>query len=268
VASITAASVWARVGVMMRESLAQGSKYVASMITKAQGSTWQRRSTTDAADSATTTTGITAPQWVRLVRSGTSFTAYRSTDGVTWTQTGTTTGVSMGSTIYVGIAASAHQNTTRSTFVLDNVKINYATDGFESGNATGGLGWAAGWSFSGNASVVNTGTPNTGTYHLQLTSNTGVATRSVDLSDAPSARLQFSYKAVGFSGADNATIEIFDGTWHTVQTVSTADGAYHFVDIDLSPFNLTSSFQIRIKSNMDSVSDQFFIDDLSIVQPG
>jgi hypothetical protein len=53
-----------------------------------------------------------------------------------------------------------------------------------------------------------------------------------------------------------------------VQTVTTADGAYHFVDIDLSPFNLTSNFQIRIKSNMDSVSDQFFIDDLNIVQPG
>jgi hypothetical protein len=154
----------------------------------------------------------------------------RSTDGVTWIQTGTTTSVNMGSTIYVGIAASARQNTTGSTFLVDNVKVTYASDGFESGNGTGGTGWAAGWSLSGNTSVVSTGTPNTGTYHLQLTSNTGVATRTVDLSDTPSARLQFSYKAVGFSGADNATIEVFDGTWHTVQTITTADGTYHVVD--------------------------------------
>jgi hypothetical protein len=32
--------------------------------------------------------------------------------------------------------------------------------------------------------------------------------------------------------------------------------------------NLTNNFQIRIKSNMDSISDQFYVDDLMILQPG
>src|SRR5206468_929077 len=111
-----------------------------------------------------------------------------------------------------------------------------------------------------------TGVPNSGTNHLQLTGNTGVATRTVDLSDAfPSnTYLQFSYKANSFEAGETGTVEVFDGTWHTVLTVVDGqdDNAYHPVSLSLAGLNLSTTTQIRIKSNMSDAGDFFYIDDL------
>src|SRR5205814_9526531 len=54
---------------------------------------------------------------VKLVRSGSTFTGYRSDDGVTWTPAGSVT-LSLNATIYVGLAVTAHTglNVNTSTF--------------------------------------------------------------------------------------------------------------------------------------------------------
>ena len=67
---------------------------------------------------------------------------------------------------------------------------------------------------------------------------------------------------------ETATVEVYDGTWHTVLTVSDGqdDAAWHLADIDLSSYSMTSNFQVRIKSNMSDTSDLFYVDDLRIIE--
>jgi autotransporter-associated beta strand protein len=101
-------------GLMMRQSLAAGSPYV--MIAK-EGSSIVKMIWRSGAN-ANTTLGnqisATVPQWLRLVRTGTNFTAYYSTDGNTWTATGDNCVVSLSDPIYVGLAACS-----RSTAIVD-----------------------------------------------------------------------------------------------------------------------------------------------------
>jgi hypothetical protein len=61
-----------------------------------------------------------APQWVKLVRSGVTISAYLSPDGVTWTSVGNTT-LNTGLTIYVGLAVTSHQNGVLCSAAFDNV---------------------------------------------------------------------------------------------------------------------------------------------------
>src|SRR5678809_909822 len=76
---------------------------------------FQYRSSTGGTTANNNTTGFSAPYWVRLVRSGNSFAAYRSPDGVAWTQQGTATTIGMASTVYAGLAVTAHNNSTLCT---------------------------------------------------------------------------------------------------------------------------------------------------------
>jgi cellulose 1,4-beta-cellobiosidase len=55
-----------------------------------------------------------------LARSGNTFTGYRSADGVNWTQLGSAT-FTMASTAYVGLAVTAHNNSSLCTATFDNV---------------------------------------------------------------------------------------------------------------------------------------------------
>ena len=145
---------------------------------------------------------------------------------------------------------------------------SYAQDGFESGDGTGGTGWSGNWSLSGEAAVTTEGTPFAGGYHLRLRSGDGEAVRTANLAGAANVRLQLRWKAEDFEADENATVEVYDGTWHTVLTVSDGqdDAAWHLADIDLSSYSMTSNFQVRIKSNMSDTSDLFYVDDLRIIE--
>jgi regulation of enolase protein 1 (concanavalin A-like superfamily) len=58
-----------------------------------------------------------APFWVRLTRSGSTFTAASSPDGVTWTTYATFT-VPMNATAFFGFAVTSHDNTRLNTAVF------------------------------------------------------------------------------------------------------------------------------------------------------
>ena len=142
-----------------------------------------------------------------------------------------------------------------------------AQDGFEIGSTSGGTGWGGNWTLTGNASIVSTSTPKTGTYHLQLTGNNGVASRAVSLSGVTSATLSFDWKANSFEAGETAVVEIYNGTsWVNVMTISDGqdDNAYHHADINLSSYTLTSGFQVRFRSLMSATDDFFYIDNLLI----
>jgi hypothetical protein len=64
------------------------------------------------------------PAWFRLQRSGSTITAYESSDGVNWFVVGSTT-VSMNSVCYVGLVNCSGSNTALNTTTFDNVTISY-----------------------------------------------------------------------------------------------------------------------------------------------
>jgi len=110
----------ARAGVMIRETLNTGSKHAAMLLTSGQGATFERRTSTGATTTATAASTLTAPSWVRVQRSGSTFTASTSSDGTTWTVIGTAT-ISMGQNVHIGLATSSQVDGSLSTATLDNV---------------------------------------------------------------------------------------------------------------------------------------------------
>src|SRR4029079_5417694 len=121
--------------------------------------------------------------------------------------------------------ATYQDSTAYINMYVDNVNYSgyqkiYGVSNFGSNSISGGTGWGGNWSFTGNASIVSSGTPN-GTYHLQLTSNNGVASRAANLSGVTTARLAFNWKANSFEAGETAVVEIYDGTsWINVLTIS------------------------------------------------
>jgi regulation of enolase protein 1 (concanavalin A-like superfamily) len=95
---------WAKAGIMMRETLNADSKCLVNFMSPANGVALQQRTATGASAAGVSgTSGLAAPYWVRLVRSGSTFAGYSSADATNWTALGTTT-VAMLDDIYLGLA--------------------------------------------------------------------------------------------------------------------------------------------------------------------
>ena len=122
VASVQNIDGWSKAGVMIRASLDPGAPNAFIAVTPGSGVTWQSRLTAGAGTSWNQTSGLSAPYWFKLVRSGTLFTGYRSPDAATWTQQGIMTN-SMVPTVYVGLALTSHNNTNLGTATFDNVTV-------------------------------------------------------------------------------------------------------------------------------------------------
>jgi regulation of enolase protein 1 (concanavalin A-like superfamily) len=117
-------NAWAKSGVMVRETTAANSSFVHVFITPGHGVNMQYRSGTGTgAVQLAQNAGPVAPYWVRLVRSGNTFTGFSSADGLTWTQVGTIN-VTMATGVQVGLAVTAHNNTVLNTSTFDNVTIH------------------------------------------------------------------------------------------------------------------------------------------------
>ena len=99
---------WTKAGVMIRETLDAGSRHVSMFISEDYGAAFQYR-TAAGSSGSTTHAGIQAPYWVKLVRHGNTLTGYFSSNGTSWTPLGSQT-ISMSSTVYVGLAASSHND--------------------------------------------------------------------------------------------------------------------------------------------------------------
>ena len=124
VASIQNASSTAKAGVMIREKLVATSRH-ASMLLSADGNAILRRRLSDDCNTncdttSTTVSSVSAPYWVKLVRSGNNFSGYRSSDGVNWQLVDSAT-ISMGSSVYVGLAVTNHNTGAQCTATFDNV---------------------------------------------------------------------------------------------------------------------------------------------------
>ena len=116
------AHLLAKAGVMIRESLASGSRYAMMALTPANGAVFQRRDTPGGTSTATPGASVGAPYWVKLVRSGTNLTGFTSPDGVVWTVAGSGT-ISMASAALVGLAVVSHVGAKLSTALFDNIAV-------------------------------------------------------------------------------------------------------------------------------------------------
>jgi hypothetical protein len=125
VASVQNINSWSKAGVMIRESLNANAANAFIAVTPGNGVTWQYRLNTTNEGGGTSwnqTTGLVAPYWVKLVRSGNILTGYYSPDGTNWTQQGIATN-SMLSTLYAGLAQTSHNSSSPGTAVFDNVSV-------------------------------------------------------------------------------------------------------------------------------------------------
>jgi hypothetical protein len=116
----------AKAGVMIRETLTPGSNYAGVYITPSSGAKAEYRSTTgSAAVSLKTTSGIVAPYWVRVVRTGSTFTFYISSTGSSnkWTSMGSVT-ITMANSVYIGLPVCSHSSGVLTTGSFDNVTVS------------------------------------------------------------------------------------------------------------------------------------------------
>ncbi|MFE7073652.1 ABC transporter permease subunit [Streptomyces sp. NPDC057620] len=78
---------WAKAGVIVKDSLDQGSSYAAMMVTGRHGVRMQYDYTHDIAGAAGAVSEE-APRWLRLQRTGDTLTGHQSADGRRWTEVG------------------------------------------------------------------------------------------------------------------------------------------------------------------------------------
>ena len=130
VQSIDNTNVWAKAGVMIRETLDPDSAHAMMVVTPGSGISFQRRPGTGATSVSDTTAGITAPYWVKIERDlAGNFTASSSPDGTTWTQLGVPEPIQMGANVYIGLAVTSHDADLTCQAVFTNVTTT--------GNVTG-----------------------------------------------------------------------------------------------------------------------------------
>ncbi|HEU4935164.1 MAG TPA: Ig-like domain-containing protein [Vicinamibacterales bacterium] len=121
--SVSAADRWSKSGVMIRSSLAADAAHGYALVSAGRGVAFQRRLNNGGASGNTFGPSVSAPYWVRLVRKGTTVTAYSSPNGTTWTTISSKT-ISLGATAYVGIATTSHNTSASTTATVSQVSVN------------------------------------------------------------------------------------------------------------------------------------------------
>ncbi len=118
VTSQTNTDGWAKAGVMIKQSTATGSHYALLAVTPGAGIAFQY-----GFNASTSGGSYSFPNaWLKLVRSGSTITAYSSADGTTWTQVGTTT-ISLTDPVTIGLFNCAHNASALNTATFDHVSV-------------------------------------------------------------------------------------------------------------------------------------------------
>jgi regulation of enolase protein 1 (concanavalin A-like superfamily) len=113
---------WAKAGVMIREDLTGDAPNAVVQVTAGNGLGFQQRDARG--DVSTSIIGFdgSAPQWLRLVRTGDTFDGYYSLDGIAWTQMGSFT-IALPTPVYVGLSVTSRNPSVTTTAAFSNVTV-------------------------------------------------------------------------------------------------------------------------------------------------
>jgi hypothetical protein len=113
----------ARVGVMIRDTLASNSRHVFIGLDGNSTYRWVRRTGFNGNTSTSTSGSCSVPAtWVRLIRSGDRITAYKSPDGSTWVEIGSLV-AALPENCYAGLAVSSGSNELLNTSSFEDVTV-------------------------------------------------------------------------------------------------------------------------------------------------
>lgn len=121
--SVENTNAWAKAGVMFRENDGPVSKNVALVVTPSRGISMQWRDEHCEASSYTRDASLSAPYWVRLERSGDTFTGSVSSDGSNWTVLSTVT-LEMNLGLTTGLCVTSHNDGVLCTGTFSNVEVS------------------------------------------------------------------------------------------------------------------------------------------------
>lgn len=153
VASLQNTDPWAKAGVMIRESLAAGARHVSLFATPGNGWSYQYRPVADGTSFGSQGPSGQAPGWVRLIRRGSTVTAYTSPDGASWSLESTDT-VSLPSTVYVGLAVTSHNADVVATASFTNVSIGAPSSGGNQAPSVSFVSPSSGATFSAGSTIL------------------------------------------------------------------------------------------------------------------
>ena len=117
-----------KAGVMIRDELTGGAKHASALVQAGGGVLFQRRIATDATSTQTSSGRDKAPVWLKVKRTGDTFTASKSVDGVTWTDVGSEV-VYMNRLAYVGLAVTSRAARSLTTAGFSNVNVAVTPSG-------------------------------------------------------------------------------------------------------------------------------------------
>ena len=130
VQSVENTNAWAKAGVMIRETLEPDSAHAMMVVTPGSGVSFQRRQGTGATSIDDTTSGITAPYWVKIERDlAGNFSAYSSANGSAWQKLGLSENIQMASNVYIGLALTSHDAALTCRAVFTNVTFTGTVSG-------------------------------------------------------------------------------------------------------------------------------------------
>lgn len=113
----------AKAGLMMRNDLTPASMNAFINIIGTSGQRFSVRTASGATSTRSGSSGVTAPCWFKLQRTGNVFTGYSSPDGSVWSMVGVPTTIPMKNTIYVGEAVTSRNQGAWITIGFDSVGI-------------------------------------------------------------------------------------------------------------------------------------------------
>ncbi len=124
ISSVTSTDANAVGGIMVRETTAANTRHAFLGARPVGTSEYIYRSAAAANATSATSTALILPYWTRVERAGSTFKAWRSQNGTTWTQLGATQTMAMSAELLAGLAVSSRADGTLSTAVFDNVTFS------------------------------------------------------------------------------------------------------------------------------------------------
>ncbi len=112
-------------GVMIRASTNDNDPFAAMLQTTGNSLVFEYRTTTGGSVTSATLGSVpVGAEYLEIVRSGSNFSGFYSSDGVTWTQLGSTVAIAaMPATANAGLVASANFNSQLTTATFNNVNV-------------------------------------------------------------------------------------------------------------------------------------------------